>query len=85
MIKPDKFTNPDYSVINIGAAILTLLKNKHFMNYDELLTKILNDRKIGEKAKENYSYALDFLHLLGKIDYQENTDNFIYILENENK
>jgi hypothetical protein len=85
MIRPDKYTNPDYSVINISAVILKQLKSKYLIGHDELLEKILNDKKIGSKAKENYPYALDFLYLLGKIDYQEETDKFIYIVKNENK
>jgi len=85
MIRPDKYTNPDYSVINISAAILEELKSNYFISYNELLEKILNNKKIGNRAKENYPYALNFLYLLGKIDYQEDTDQFIYIIENETK
>jgi len=33
---------------------------------------------LGDKAKENYPYALNFLFLLNKIKYQELTDTFSF-------
>lgn len=76
MIKPDRHTNPDYSVINISAFVLRQLKDKYSINYDQLLEKVI--KSMGEKARENYPYALNFLYLLGKINYKEATDTFTY-------
>lgn len=76
MIKPDRHTNPDYSVINISAFILRQLKSQYNLSYDRLLEKVV--KGMGEKAKENYPYALNFLFLLGKLTYKETTDSFFY-------
>lgn len=74
MIKPDRHTNPDYSVINISAFILKQIKAQNSIEYDKLMEKVI--KGLGEKSKENYPYALNFLFLLGKINYQEQTDSF---------
>ena len=77
MIKPDRHTNPDYSVINISAFILKQIKAQNSIGYDKLLEKVM--KGLGEKCKENYPYSLNFLFLLGKLDYREQTDTFISI------
>lgn len=76
MIKPDRHTNPDYSVINISAFILRQLKSQYNVSYDKLLEKVI--KNMGEQAKENYPYALNFLYLLGKVNYKTTTDTFSY-------
>lgn len=76
MIKPDRHTNPDISVINISAFILTQINSFYDISYDDLLKKVVDN--IGEGAKENYPYALDFLYLLGRIVYMGKTDSFKY-------
>ena len=76
MIKPDRHMNPDFSVINISAFVLKQLNPFYEISYDDLLKKVIEN--IGEGAKENYPYALNFLYLLGKIIYSEQTDSFKY-------
>jgi hypothetical protein len=76
VIRPDRHTNPDVSVINISAFILKQLNPFYEISYDDLMKKVLDN--IGESAKENYPYALNFLYLLGKIIYLEKTDSFKY-------
>lgn len=76
MIRPDRHTNLDYSVLNISAFILKELNAFYDVSYDELLEKVM--QALGEQAKENYPYALNFLFLLGKLNYQQNTDSFKY-------
>lgn len=76
MIKPNRHTNPDYSVINISAHIIKLLKAHYSIEYDKLQVKVI--KELGEKANENYPYALNFLFILDKIKYQEVTDTFIF-------
>ncbi len=76
MIKPDKHTNLDVSVISISAFVLKQLNAFYEISYDELLTKVVEN--IGSEAKENYPYALNFLFLLGKLDYLEHSDSFKY-------
>jgi hypothetical protein len=76
MLKPDRHTNPDFSVINISAFMLRQLKAQYSVSYDQLLEKVI--KGMGEKAKENYPYALNFLYLMGKLNYKEATDTFTY-------
>jgi hypothetical protein len=76
MIKPDRHMNPDFSVLNISAFVLKQLNPFYEISYDDLLKKVIEN--IGEGAKENYPYALNFLYLLGKIIYSEQTDSFKY-------
>ena len=76
MIRPDKHTNLDFSVINISALILQELNAHYIVRYDELLTRLID--KLGEGVRENYPYALDFLYLVGKINYDQKTDSFKY-------
>jgi hypothetical protein len=74
MIKPDRHTNPDYSVINISAFLLNVLNANYSISYDDLLIRVIET--LGEKSQENYPYALNFLFLLGKIRYIKETDSF---------
>lgn len=76
MIKPDRHTNPDTSVLNIGAFILGRLNTFYDISYDKLLNQVVEN--LGEGAKENYPYAINFLFLLGKIEYIDYTDSFRY-------
>ncbi len=76
MIRPDRYTDLDYSVLNISSFILKQLNSFYEISYDSLLEKI--STILGNEAKENYPYALNFLFLLNKISYNQETDSFIY-------
>lgn len=76
MLKPDRHTNPDLSVLNISAFVLRQLKSQYSISYDKLLEKVI--KVMGDGAKENYPYALNFLFLVGKLNYKEATDTFTY-------
>lgn len=83
MIKLDRHANPDFSVINISAFVLTLLNEHYSINYDELLEKVVSH--LGVPSKENYPYALNFLYLLGKLNYDQKNDSFRLRTNNETK
>lgn len=72
MIAPHKYMDIEYSILNIGAIILTILKNRVYITYDELLDDVV--LKYGEKSKTIFIPALSFLFLLGKIEYEQDTD-----------
>jgi len=76
MIKPDKHTNLDISLINVAAFILSEFRNANIISYDELLEDVVLN--LGKDVKELFPYSLNFLFLLGKISYQQKTDSFIY-------
>lgn len=74
MIKPDRHTNPKFSILNISAIILSELNKFYSVQYDVLLNKVVNT--LGEEAQMNFPYALNFLYLLGKLNYEQTTDSF---------
>lgn len=74
MIKPDRHTNPKYSILNISTVILSELNVFYAIQYDNLLNKIIVS--LGDEAKVNFPYALNFLFLLGKLNYEQKTDSF---------
>jgi hypothetical protein len=69
MIKAHKYLNLDLSVINVSALIIKGLKQNETVQYDELLQFVVN--ALGTSAKEVYPYAINFLYVLGKIQYIE--------------
>jgi len=74
MITPTKYMNLDYSLLNVSAMLIKEFNKQPIISYDELLQITLN--KIGKQAKEITPYALNFLFLLGKIEYHNALDAF---------
>jgi len=74
MIKPDKHTNLDFSLVNVSAFLLEELRISPTISYNELSESVIHN--IGEKAKEIYPYALNFLFLLDKLNYSIESDSF---------
>lgn len=74
MIKPTKYLNLDLSLFNITAVLINEFKNQQIISYDELLNISLD--KIGKSSKEIIPYALNFLYLIGKIEYHQAIDAF---------
>lgn len=74
MITAHKYLNLDLSVINLGAVIIDKLKKEKLLQYTELQSLIVT--ALGEKAKEVFPYAINFLFLLGKINYLTELDAF---------
>lgn len=83
MIKPDRHINPDISVLNISSFILSKLNYFYDISYDKMMNEVIDN--LGEGSKENYPYAINFLYLLGKIEYIELTDSFRYLKNSEVK
>lgn len=74
MIKPDRYTDPKLSVINISTLILNELNQFYAIQYDNLLKKVV--KALGDDAKSNFPYALNFLFLLDRLKYDRQTDTF---------
>ncbi|MBE9480111.1 MAG: hypothetical protein IMY69_00280 [Bacteroidetes bacterium] len=72
MLKPDKHTNPVLSVINIAGLIIEQIRNDEIVNYDDLLSNLVN--QTSESVKDIFLYSLSFLYLLDKIEYIPNLD-----------
>ncbi|WP_410528195.1 ABC-three component system middle component 8 [Sphingobacterium sp. ML3W] len=74
MIKPDRHTNLKYSIINISSVILSELNAFYAIKYDTLMQKVL--QSLGDDARINFPYALNFLYLMNQISYEQKTDSF---------
>ncbi len=73
MIMPDKYTNLNLSLVNIGGVILKSLYNCPIQKYDDLENHI--STSLGDNARLLFLQALSFLYALGKISYQPSSDS----------
>jgi len=80
MIRPTKHNHPDKTLVYASYLILRQLKSKRIVKYDELLDFIKSSIVSGEFL---FAPALDFLYLLGLIDYLPKSDAIEYIEKNE--
>jgi len=71
-ITPNKYTNVDLSVLGLSIEIMGVLKETRLEKYGSLSRKVIAKR--GERAKNNFVYALVFLYSLNKIEYHPNQD-----------
>jgi hypothetical protein len=80
MLRPTKHSHPDRTVINVSLLLLARLKKRRLDEYDTL-------RKYAKKAVTGgdvlFLPALNFLYLLGLIDYRAKTDSVEYVGPNE--
>lgn len=74
MITPNKRTNKDNSMIFLTGEVLTILKKSKTgrIKIDQLVNKIGKVKKINRL--DELVPALNFLFLLGKIEYSSTTD-----------
>ncbi len=79
-LRPTKHTNLKYSVINISANILKLLKENIVIEYAELLDVL--KQKIGEEVNEVFLPSLSFLYMHKKIEYIKDLDAIRLVDEN---
>ncbi|OZY50032.1 hypothetical protein CJF34_13740 [Pseudomonas lundensis] len=80
MLRPTKHSHPDRTVINVSLLLLGRLKSRRVEDYDAL-------RKYAKKAVTGgdvlFLPALNFLYLLGLVDYRPKTDAVEYVGPNE--
>lgn len=80
MLRPTKHSHPDHTVINVSLLLLSRLKTRRLDEYDSL-------RKYARKSVAGgdilFLPALNFLYLLGLIDYRPKTDAVEYVGPNE--
>lgn len=76
MLRPTKHSHPDRTIINVSLLLLARLKSRRLDDYDSL-------RKYAKKAVIGgdvlFLPALNFLYLLGLIDYRSKTDAVEYV------
>ena len=80
MLRPTKHSHPDRTVISVSLLLLARLKTRRLDDYDNL-------RKYAKKAVVGgdvlFLPALNFLFLMGLIDYRPKTDSVEYVGPNE--
>lgn len=74
MITPDKYFDLKNSVINVSASIIRALQKINVLTYDELEMEI--HKTLGEDSRYIFPYALNFLFLLNKIEYNNSIYSF---------
>lgn len=83
MIRPTKYLNLDFSLIKIAAILINEFKEQPVITYDELFGILLD--RIGKSGKEIMPYALNFLFLIGKLEYHQAIDAFEFKRHHEAK
>jgi len=76
MIRPTKHSHPDRTVVNVAVMLLTRLKSRRMEGYDSLLKYASNSVNGGDVL---FLPALNFLFLLGLVEYLAKTDAFEYV------
>jgi hypothetical protein len=80
MLRPTKHSHPDRTVINVSLLLLLRLKERRFDEYD-VLRKYAKKNVVGGDVL--FLPALNFLYLLGLIEYRPKNDVVEYVGPNE--
>lgn len=80
MLRPSKHSHPDRTVINVSVLLLSRLKVRRLESFDSLRTYAKKSVIGGDVL---FLPALNFLYLIGLIDYRPKTDSVEYLGPNE--
>ena len=80
MLRPTKHSHPDRTVINVSLMLLARLKARRVDEYD-VLRKFAKKSVVGGDVL--FLPALNFLYLMGLIEYRPKTDAVEYMGPNE--
>jgi hypothetical protein len=80
MLRPTKHSHPDRTVINVSLLLLARLKSRRVDEFDDL-RKLAKESVAGGDAL--FLPALNFLYLMGLIEYRPKTDAVEYTGPNE--
>lgn len=80
MLRPSKHAHADRTVINVALLILTRLRTLRLCDYDALLAFVRKNVVGGDVL---FLPSLNFLFLLGLIEYHPKTDSIEYVGQNE--
>ena len=80
MLRPTKHSHPDRTIIHVALLLLSRLKARRVDDYDTL-RKHVKKAVIGGDIL--FLPALNFLYLMGLIDYRPKTDAVEYVGPNE--
>ena len=74
MITPDKYFDLKNSVINVSASIIQALQRINVLTYSELEKDVY--KTLGPDSRHIFPYALNFLFLVDKIEYNNSIYSF---------
>lgn len=77
MLAPSKHLDLDRSVLRISSEVLRVLKKRRVMRYDALV-RLIKDRS-GDDGDIVVVPALNFLYILGRLEYHAKNDVFEYV------
>lgn len=80
MLRPTKHSHPDRTVVNVALVLLNHLRKNRFGRYSDLRTF---SKKSVKGSDSLFLPALNFLFLLGLIEYKPKTDAIEYVGPNE--
>lgn len=80
MLRPSKHAHPDRTVISVALLLLTRLRDQRLCDYDAL-RRFVRKAVIGGDVL--FLPSLNFLFLLGLIEYHPKTDAIEYVGQNE--
>lgn len=80
MLRPTKHSHPDRTVINVSLLLLARLRARRVDEYD-VLRKFAKKSVVGGDVL--FLPALNFLYLMGLIEYRPKTDAVEYMGPNE--
>jgi hypothetical protein len=80
MLRPTKHSHPDRTVVNVALLLLARLQSRRLEEYDTLREYVKKSVAGGEVL---FLPALNFLYVLGLIDYRPKTDSLEYVGPNE--
>lgn len=80
MLRPTKHSHPDRTVISVALIALAVLKKKRLESFSDL--RALAKEKV-PGGDVLFIPAVNFLFLLGLVEYRAKTDSFEYVGPNE--
>ena len=76
MLRPNKHSHPDRTVVAAATVLLRELRKKRIVAFDDLGRTL--EFSTGNSASVLLLPAVSLLHLLGLVDYRPTTDAFEY-------
>lgn len=80
MLRPSKHSHPDRTVLSVALLLLARLKSRRLDEYDALLKYARNAVAGGDVL---FLPSINFLFLMGLIEYHPKTDAIEYVGPNE--
>jgi hypothetical protein len=76
MLTPRKHLDLDSSVLRVASILLKALKRPGVMEFERLRGVVL--KRVGEGGEVSFLPALNFLYLLGRVEYHTQNDTIEY-------